>query len=399
MVKSILLPLSLSFAAAACSSGGGDEGPGGGGGAPPQGDTVTPGAFLPDDGLIVIELESGSAAGSWAEETSLTGFTGSSYLTWTGPNHYSDAGNDTFGFDFWIEDAGTYAFRIHNRHDHADSTLANDAWVRMDDGDWVKTFSWQRGQWTWATNHEFSHTNKPEASYVLSRGNHRIEFSGRSADFSMDRFHLYDSGVVDPMSTNHPESARAGSSMLAGAGAGPGDTGSSDVGPGSVAWVTADEGLTTLLQLDAEAMGATPDDAQGEFAWTVPGAEFADGTTERSRAPILVVPGGVATPVRLELNGAVDPLWGVIQVEGVPGQLVGELAAGRTVELHFDSEVAPEVALVSDGGIEFELLAVPTANGARVTFSPPAGGLWRYRALAAQGGETLEGAFRVVDAE
>lgn len=187
-----------------CSSGGDDPND------PPPPPEIASGAYLPDDGLIVIELESGAAAGSWTEETALAGYTGASYLRWTGPNLFNVPATDAFGFDIWIEEAGVYDFRIHNRHDDPDSTMSNDCWVRMDDGEWVKVFSSQRGQWTWRTNHEFGPNDKPAAEYDLARGNHRIEFSGRSFDFSIDRFHLYDDGVVDPLNTAHPESSRFG---------------------------------------------------------------------------------------------------------------------------------------------------------------------------------------------
>ncbi len=199
--------LGIGLGLAGCS-GGGDAGspteP------PPQSPSVTPGAYMPDDGLIVVEFESTNATGAWSEETALAGFTGSSYLRWSGANEYSTPGVDTFAVDFWIEDAGRYHFRLHNRHEDPDPTLANDVWTRVDGGDWVKTFSWQRGQWTWVTQHEFSHNNKPPAEYTLARGNHTIEFSGRSFDFMIDRFHFYDDGVVNPEDTGHPESSRAG---------------------------------------------------------------------------------------------------------------------------------------------------------------------------------------------
>ena len=61
----------------------------------------------------------------------------------------------------------------------------------MDDGPKVKTFSSQRGQWTWHTRHEFHGGDKPEAAYDLDAGLHTFTISGRSKNFSLDRFHLY----------------------------------------------------------------------------------------------------------------------------------------------------------------------------------------------------------------
>ena len=126
----------------------------------------------------MVEMESGAPAGSWRTESALGGHAGSSYIRWDGPNLFHQPGSDIFGFDFELAQEGRYHFRLHNRHDHPDSTEANDVWVRMDGGAWVKVFSWQRGQWTWTTQHEFNHHDKPPAEYQLTAGAHRIEFSG-----------------------------------------------------------------------------------------------------------------------------------------------------------------------------------------------------------------------------
>ncbi len=209
----------LALIAGASCSGGDGSAPG------PAVSEIQDGAYLPDDGLVVVEMESGAAGGGWTAETALGGFTGASYLRWTGANLFSSPGADPFGFDFWIEDPGRYHFRIHNRHDDPDSTMANDLWVRMDGGAWVKAFSWQRGQWTWATQHEFSASDKPQAEYTLTRGNHRVEFSGRSFDFIADRFHLYNDGVVDPLNTSHPESTTFNTGGIVAPGAREGDDG------------------------------------------------------------------------------------------------------------------------------------------------------------------------------
>jgi hypothetical protein len=158
-------------------------------------------------GIVVVEIESAAVAGSWAKETSLSGFTGSSYYTWRGPDLFGSPGSGVLRYRFQVGASGTYSFRIHNRHDFADSTLENDCFTRMDGGAWVKTFSGTRGQWTWATNHEFSHDSKPPAQYTLTAGEHVLEFSGRSAGFSIDRFHLYLSSVANPLDTSRHQSS------------------------------------------------------------------------------------------------------------------------------------------------------------------------------------------------
>ena len=366
---------------AACSGGGAEgstDGP-----VPPQGDNVTAGAFLPEDGLIVIDFESGAAAGSWATESSLTGFTGASYLTWRGSNNYSTSGVDEFGFDFWITDAGSYDFRIHNRHDFHDSTEENDCWVRMDGGAWVKVFSFQRGQWTWVTNHEFSENNKPEAAFELAAGNHRIEFSGRSAGFSMDRFHLFDGGVVDPMNTSHPESSRSGVS-------------GATAGPGSAGMIAGGDQSTSLVSLSASALSGLGQEAWiSSVEWSIPGAEFADGTTRASLDPVIVVAGGAALPVRLTVtssDGRSD-FWSALNVEAAPAQVVGELFVGGSIELHFGDTVADTIELMGPAGERMFVQLVPSADGKRATMTPTSQGRWAYRGQRVVIGEAFEGAF------
>lgn len=171
----------------------------------------TTGAYLESGGLIVFEIESTPAATGWAEETGLNGFTGTSYYTWKGGNQLAraNAGMGTLKYDIRVSDAGEYRFRIRNRHDRADATMDNDCWVRLDGGTWVKLFSSQRGAWVYASNHEFSATDKQTAKYQLSAGDHTIEISGRSQNFSIDRVHLYKLGTPNAEDPSQPVSAQS----------------------------------------------------------------------------------------------------------------------------------------------------------------------------------------------
>jgi hypothetical protein len=145
-------------------------------------------------GLIVFEAESVPPKGDWTLETSLAGFTGAGYVTWTGPDLFGAPGKDAAAWTFRVGRPGRYRLRIRNRHDFADSTLQNDCFTKMDDGPWIKTFSSKRGEWTWATNHELEN-GKPPAAYELSVGTHVFRISGRSRGFSLDRIHLALEGV------------------------------------------------------------------------------------------------------------------------------------------------------------------------------------------------------------
>lgn len=304
------------LALAACS--GGSDGSADAGGGAPEGPAITPGAYLPDaDDVIVVEMESGGAPGSWTEETGLAGYTGASYVTWTGPNLYSSPGTDVFGFDLWIEEPGRYHFRIHNRHDHPDSTLANDLWARMDDGPWVKVFSWQRGQWTWATQHEFSHNDKPAAEYTLTAGNHRIEFSGRSSDFSVDRFHLYLDGAPNPQDTSRPESQQQPGGLVA------------PLPPMPTAALAPSPERTTLVELDARG-------AVGGVRWALAAGDLVDGTVATDPLARAALPGGAWVGVSRTI-GAAAPEFALLGPRG-PAAFTGDPAVGgRLVVTHGDA--------------------------------------------------------------
>jgi hypothetical protein len=162
--------------------------------------------YVESGGVVVVEVESAPAAKGWRPETKLDGYTGSSYYTDTG-------GGRALEYVIVITTPGKYNLRIRNRHDFHDSTLQNDCWTQMDDGDRVKTFSHKRGEWTWATNHEIHGGGKPPASYELDAGRHVFKISGRSSGFSIDRFHLYMGNAKSSLDESRPES-RAGPAGL-----------------------------------------------------------------------------------------------------------------------------------------------------------------------------------------
>lgn len=350
------------------------------------------GPFLEDDGLLVIEIESGDAAGSWSEETDIAGFTGSSYTRWSGPNHFSQPGNDVFGFDVRINDPGRFHFRIRNRHDHPDSTEANDVWVRMDGGTWVKVFSWQRGQWTWATQHEFDHDNKPLAEYQLSAGLHRIEFSGRSNDFMMDRFHLYKDGVPNPTSTSHPESSRESTnrSPLASAAIIP-------------AAVPENDAFQTTVTLDAR-RSFDPDGDSISYRWNTRGVRFLGGSQPTDRVIQVRSSGEFALPVELTVTDGEhsNSTWSFINVEGSAAHVSGAGCVWHPLTLDFAGPMTSESATGPNPFMDYRLnvtfthpdgteYVVPgfyagdgTGNGAgnvwRARFTPDRAGVWTYTA-------------------
>lgn len=155
-------------------------------------------------GIVVLEVESAPLAGSWVKETAVAGCTGSGYYRWSGGNQGS-GGQGILRFNVRIANAGSYNLRIRNHHDHPDSTLENDCFTRMDGSAWIKTYSSTANQWTWHTRHEQGSTHSDPA-YTLSAGDHAFEISGRSANFRIDRIHLYLSNVASPTDPARPQS-------------------------------------------------------------------------------------------------------------------------------------------------------------------------------------------------
>ncbi len=168
------------------------------------------GVFLDQNGLIAVQFETADPVDDWTLSTSTPGYTGTGQFQWDGPNLFNSPGaQGVFGFDFEVNTSATWFLSIRNRHENPDATEENDVWVRVDNGSWIKVFSNQAGSvgaWTWESRMDFG--SQPPASYNLSAGVHRIEFSGRSFGFKMDRFHLHLSGHPDSFSTSVPESPR-----------------------------------------------------------------------------------------------------------------------------------------------------------------------------------------------
>ncbi len=161
--------------------------------------------YLETNRQLIIEVEAAPATEKWKVETSLPGFTGKCYYTWTGLNYFRSPGHGVLEYRFYIQHPGVYNFRIHNRHDHPKSSEANDVFTKLDDGKWVKTYSSKRGEWTWKTAHEFSHKKKCPAKYELTAGLHTLYIAARSKGFSIDRIVFYQNGA-DATDTSLPVS-------------------------------------------------------------------------------------------------------------------------------------------------------------------------------------------------
>ena len=160
------------------------------------------GVVQEQSGIFAVEFESHPASGDWNPYTTYAGYSGTNYYRWDGADFFNQpSSNGTLIFDVNVQQAGNWQLRIHNRHQHSDSTLENDVWVKMDSGSWRKVYS-NNGPstvkvWNWHTRFDNGSSPHTDVIYSLSAGVHRIQFTGRSKNFMMDRFHLHLPGHPD----------------------------------------------------------------------------------------------------------------------------------------------------------------------------------------------------------
>lgn len=168
----------------------------------------TPCAWQAENRNLMVEIENVPPAGNWIVQTTYPGYAGESYYRWNGPNHFNQPGNGVLTYEIEVHVEGRYELRIHNRHEHPDSTLENDCWVRMDGGPWIKLYSNGSGtvaQWNWKSRFEIGSAHS-DAGWDLTVGRHTFEISGRSWGFQIDRFNFFMWNAPGSQNVNTPES-------------------------------------------------------------------------------------------------------------------------------------------------------------------------------------------------
>lgn len=163
------------------------------------------GVYQATGDIVVVEIESTPPGHpDWSVVTDASNYLFRSFYRWDGPDWFSTPGNGVLGYRFRVTKPGNYRLSLRNRHDHPDSTLENDVWVRMDGSPWIKLYSGVPvGLWHWSSRFDPGHVH---ANWDLDAGEHLLEYSGRSNGFMMDRFHVYLTGHPDPENPNLPQS-------------------------------------------------------------------------------------------------------------------------------------------------------------------------------------------------
>jgi hypothetical protein len=140
------------------------------------------------DGIVVFEAESGEIVPDWKLETKADGFSGNGYITWRGENMFSAPGASTITYTFFVINPGTYYLQVRNYHDNPDNTESNDFFTKVNDGEWLKTYSHVINEWNWHTGTDVNHFWGRLPKFELRPGINYLQISGRSEGFSIDRF-------------------------------------------------------------------------------------------------------------------------------------------------------------------------------------------------------------------
>ena len=164
--------------------------------------------YSEQNGLVVIQPENRGIAGGWSREKQ-GGSTGNGLIKWVGSNHYFSPANGIIEYKIKITTPGRYSLLMRSNKKHPEADNANDLFIKIDNGDWIKTANTDSAinQWSWSTFYIVppGETAVPP-SVELSQGIHSVFISGRSNGFLLDRLHLFLPTVSNPSDVNLPES-------------------------------------------------------------------------------------------------------------------------------------------------------------------------------------------------
>ncbi|MEE4174814.1 MAG: tandem-95 repeat protein, partial [Xanthomonadales bacterium] len=307
------------------------------------------GAFLEENGLLVIEMESADTLpANWPEETAFANFSGSGYLRYDGADSFGTPGNDIISYPIEIQNPGTYRFQWRSLVGlGTDPTEHNDTWLKIDSdafygekaggnivcpigfdplendctgsvpngagGDgWFKAYRSGTDTWSWVTN-----TSDDDAHQIFARfdapGTYTIQISGRSAEHVVDRMVMYrDDYVGDPTSTALPESPRSGAGAADGSPYATEVTVTDGIEPVTVAFPWVVDPLV-LVEGPSATFAITP--AGGLTASTFSGSSLVIENTSTSGERI--------ASVRIDLSTAILPdiVW---DPQGTAGDATGK---------------------------------------------------------------------------
>ena len=197
-----------------------------------EGRRLLAGVFQEAGGIVVAEIES-HASSQWTRKTSPSGFTGSGVYQWNGQQYFGTPGVAPLVYDFKINNPGTYNLKLRSYNPSNDSTEHNDVWIRINGGQWSKTFTHEKQKWTWVTTKEVRHGVFEKWRPNFPVGTHRVEIAARSSLYTLDRLVLHKDGV-------NGENASIPQSPTNGSNPNPNPNPSTDLKVNSISLINAD---------------------------------------------------------------------------------------------------------------------------------------------------------------
>lgn len=176
--------------------------------------------FQESNGIVVMEAESVAPVGEWRLQTSENGYTGNGYYNWVVQNSsevYQTPGQGVLEYSFNITNPGDYTVILRSNKCCGALDAYNDAFVAMNNGPFVKMFKEGTSEgFDWAKRLEPStHVFEESATYTLAAGVNKFKISARSANFKIDRIHIYNKTFFsgNEFDPTLPESTQSGVSI------------------------------------------------------------------------------------------------------------------------------------------------------------------------------------------
>ncbi|MGY6648028.1 hypothetical protein [Wenyingzhuangia sp. IMCC45574] len=177
--------------------------------------------YIEKEGLLRVDIVNTDPSNNWSTENTLTGFEGTGYLVYTGPDSFSNPGNDVLNFPIKITQPGVYQFVWSSRISKGDHRGEhNDSWLKIDADEfygehattkvkvypkgsgktpnpagtskngWLKSYMNKLGEWLWK-----SQTNDHDPYGIFAKFNnagvYNVQISGRSNGHAIDQFVLF----------------------------------------------------------------------------------------------------------------------------------------------------------------------------------------------------------------
>ncbi len=189
--------------------------------------------FYEQNGLVVVECESVPPGDDWVLRSgsytldgshTVEGYTGNGCYHFTGNRETSGNASGFMAYGIHITNPGSYRLSMRGMEapiETGEGDKANDCYIKMDgqsgcEGKFTKYVRLGGSfNWTFGIRLECSHHSFSDAVYDLSAGTHTFWIAGRSKNFLVDRFVLFNSDLsnVDPEDLNLPESSTDDSSL------------------------------------------------------------------------------------------------------------------------------------------------------------------------------------------